>query len=64
MHVRYADGKTFTVVDTKQFIRYLDGCKESRYLPGYFFDQDSRSFKVSDYPGSKALTRTEIYERE
>ena len=64
MYVTYTDGKTFTVLDTKLFIRYLETCKESRSSPGYFFDQDSRAFKVSDYPGSKPLTRTEIYERE
>lgn len=64
MYVTYTDGKTFTVLNTKRFIRHLETCKESQHFPGYFLDQDSRIFKVSDYPGSKALTRTEIYERE
>lgn len=64
MYVTHYDGKVFTVTDTKRFIRHLETCKESRYFPGYFFDQDSQAFKVSDYPGSKPLTRTEIYERE
>lgn len=65
MHVRYTNGKTFTVVDTKRFIRHLGGCKESKHVPGYFYDfQVHCFFTVSDYPGSKALTRTEIYERE
>lgn len=64
MYVTHYDGKVFMVTDTKLFIRHLETCKESRYFPSYFFDKDSRAFKVSDYPGSKALTRTEIYERE
>jgi hypothetical protein len=64
VYVTHYNGKVFTVMDTKRFIRHLETCKESRYFPGYFFDQDSRAFKVSDYPDSKALTRTEIYERE
>ena len=64
MYVTYYDGKVFTVSDTKQFIRYLETCKESLHYPGYFFNTKEQAFRVSDYPGSKALTRTEIYERE
>lgn len=64
MYVTHCDGEVFTVTDTKRFIRYLETCEESRYFPGYFFDKDGLAFRVSDYPGSKPLTRTEIYERE
>lgn len=64
MLVTHWDGQVFYVNDTKRFIKYLDTCRESEYFPGYFFDPVDRAFKVSDYRGSKALTRTEIYERE
>lgn len=64
MYVTHDDGKVFQVVDCKRFIKHLDSCKESSSFPGYFIQPDGKSFKVSDCPGSKALTRTEIYERE
>lgn len=64
MYVTHADGKVFVVADIKRFLDHLDACRESQNFPGYFIDPNERAFKVSDYPGSKALTRTEIYERE
>ena len=64
MYVTHADGKVFIVEDIKRFLGHLDVCRESQNLPGYFIDPSELVFKVSDYPGSKALTRTEIYERE
>ena len=65
MYVTYDGGGIYHVRDTKLFVCHMKLCWESKTLPRRFHDPSvGDTFKVSDYPGSKALTRTEIYERE